>query len=1043
MAYQESKGGEITISAFEQGIQPSPHKGIANLQNVNISTESGEVMASFARVQDSMTSTATGTGTLSYVDTSHVALSIANSNNLFKGQWIVVTNSSNTTQLPNGTYYVPLTSGANFQLSNYYNTVTYTLPVTANYGIVAGGGGGGNGNASQSAGGGGGGGQVKTGTTSLSAGSYTVTVGAGGASGSGTGGTSSAFSVSSSGGSGGGTGGASSGGTSGNGNAGGSGFSAAGGGGGNSSVGGNSGGGGGGAGGNGGNGSSFTSSLSGTYGGGGGGGAYTGTPGTGGTGGGGGGANVANNGSSATTNSGGGGGGGGSSAGGGSGVGGAGGSGIVEISYPTGSIIGATGGTITYVLVSGVSYNVHTFATSGTFVVPTPPAGSPLTGFTTGLTATIQLVAVMGKPVASATESYFNAGISYYRYYILDNQNLVWVYDEANEGISNSWFLPDYQTGWCTNATGIAVLDGFLIVAANSGIYGKSVLLLGGSNTQATTWAKFYDEAPWQTGSNIHTCFVGHQGRLYITDGNYIRSIFPDSTIAITTGTTGTADNVQSLFSFTYDSGQATPTYIIPTAISGSLPFTSDSMLLPVILFTQGIPATTMTNNSLYYVKQRYVSGGVLELQVYKDSSMAEQNNVVLSGTVSAGATTASLTVPWPFLSGTYYSAFFTTGVEYRDVTYTNGSSTISWSGGLVNPTTSTQLVAYGTLDVSGSTGAQYFTTFYPTLAPGDPAGNTKMYVSTPQRLTLPNFEIAQTMGEIGNTILVGCLGAVVYPWNQTSNLPSSLINLPESNCVGILTVNQMAYLQAGNKGNIYITDGGTASLVMKVPDYCAGIPGSPSTYVEPSFSWGGFMYLRGRVYFSIQDQTATKAGNCGGVWSFVPTQNLYIGQDTGLALRLENQNSYNTYNGMANILIPKVVQNTSAPLYFSAWFSSVSSPAYGIDASTQGTNANFVGIIETDLMPIGSMLAKKTMKQLEYKVVSPLLSGETVSFQYRTDGTSAWASSGTLVPDLSALSGYYPADFQQAQYMQLRITLTPTTSTTGSFVRLLEILAR
>jgi hypothetical protein len=145
----------------------------------------------------------------------------------------------------------------------------------------------------------------------------------------------------------------------------------------------------------------------------------------------------------------------------------------------------------------------------------------------------------------------------------------------------------------------------------------------------------------------------------------------------------------------------------------------------------------------------------------------------------------------------------------------------------------------------------------------------------------------------------------------------------------------------------------------------------------------------------------------------------------------------------MANILIPKVVQNTSAPLYFSAWFSSVSSPAYGIDASTQGTNANFVGIIETDLMPIGSMLAKKTMKQLEYKVVSPLLSGETVSFQYRTDGTSAWASSGTLVPDLSALSGYYPADFQQAQYMQLRITLTPTTSTTGSFVRLLEILAR
>jgi hypothetical protein len=974
MAYQESKGGEITISAFEQGIQPSPHKGIANLQNVNISTESGEVMASFARVQDSMTSTATGTGTLSYVDTSHVALSIANSNNLFKGQWIVVTNSSNTTQLPNGTYYVPLTSGANFQLSNYYNTVTYTLPVTANYGIVAGGGGGGNGNASQSAGGGGGGGQVKTGTTSLSAGSYTVTVGAGGASGSGTGGTSSAFSVSSSGGSGGGTGGASSGGTSGNGNAGGSGFSAAGGGGGNSSVGGNSGGGGGGAGGNGGNGSSFTSSLSGTYGGGGGGGAYTGTPGTGGTGGGGGGANVANNGSSATTNSGGGGGGGGSSAGGGSGVGGAGGSGIVEISYPTGSIIGATGGTITYVLVSGVSYNVHTFATSGTFVVPTPPAGSPLTGFTTGLTATIQLVAVMGKPVASATESYFNAGISYYRYYILDNQNLVWVYDTQNETLYSpsdnvNWFLPDTSTTWCTNATGIAVISGFLIAAASTGISGKPVVLLGNTDSTTTTWVPFSNVNRWNGSaggtSAIHSCFVGHQGRVYITDASYIAEIFPDATLA---DPANTADNVQTLCSWTTS---ANPLQGTISVISGTTPTTSDGARLPVVFFTSSVgtlPAS-ITAGTVYYVA---MLGDNVSFQVYSTS--------------------------------------------------TGGSA----------------------LDIeTGASGIQYFNSFWPIATASSYSGTTPTYVFTPQRLTLPNFEVAQCMGEIGNTLLVGCQRTVVYPWNQTANLPSSLINLPEGNCVGILTVNQMAYLQAGNKGNIYITDGGTASLVMKVPDYCAGIPGSPSTYVEPSFSWGGFMYLRGRVYFSIQDQTATKAGNCGGVWSFVPTQNLYIGQDTGLALRLENQNSYNTYNGMANILIPKVVQNTSAPLYFSAWFSSVSSPAYGIDASTQGTNANFVGIIETDLMPIGSMLAKKTMKQLEYKVVSPLLSGETVSFQYRTDGTSAWASSGTLVPDLSALSGYYPADFQQAQYMQLRITLTPTTSTTGSFVRLLEILAR
>jgi hypothetical protein len=163
MAYQiDQDTRDITIAGFEQGIQPSPHKGIANIQGANISTETGEVMASFNRVLDTMTNS-TATGTLSYVSTDHVSLSIANTNNLFKGQWIVVTNSSNTSQLPNGTYYVPLSTGANFELSNYYND-GITQPAVTVQAIVVGGGGAGGGavesTGTATAGGGGGGGQV-------------------------------------------------------------------------------------------------------------------------------------------------------------------------------------------------------------------------------------------------------------------------------------------------------------------------------------------------------------------------------------------------------------------------------------------------------------------------------------------------------------------------------------------------------------------------------------------------------------------------------------------------------------------------------------------------------------------------------------------------------------------------------------------------------------------------------------------------------------------------------------------------------------------
>ncbi len=344
----------------------------------------------------------------------------------------------------------------------------------------------------------------------------------------------------------------------------------------------------------------------------------------------------------------------------------------------------------------------------------------------------------------------------------------------------------------------------------------------------------------------------------------------------------------------------------------------------------------------------------------------------------------------------------------------------------------------------NGAIGNQFYNTFYPYGEAG-PGATHATAVQTTQRLNLPTFEIAQCIAEIGNTILIGCKGNVVYPWNQTDATPSSIISLPEANVVSILTVNQMAYMFAGNQGNVYITDGSVASLVINVPDYVAGVPASPGTYIESTYTWGGVMYLRGRVYFSLLDQSATKAGNCGGIWSFVPTQNLYIGQDTGLALRLEAQNSYNTYNGYATLLIPNEVQTGKFPLYWSAWNSSVTSPTYGIDYSTGGTNASFPCIIETDAVPVGTLLNQRTLQQIEYKLGAPLDTNATVTAQYRVNITDAWTNCNTFITDSSKLSGYAQANFQKLQWLQLRFILTPITSTADSntFIRFREIRVR
>lgn len=1085
MAFRSEKnsGGtnDIVFYDFEKGISASPHEGTANLQNVNLSTEMGEVINSFPRVQDSMTQTSS-TGTLTFADSSHVNLNIAGTNNLFKGNWITVSASSNTTQLPNGVYYVPPSTGSTFQLQRYYSAAVTATTVSVSALLVGGGGGGGNYSIGSTSGGGGGGGQVSPVTVAgiLSGVNYSIGVGTGGGVGTTTsagsigGGSSFGGNTANGGGGGGSTDGSSTThnattGAGGGGGGGGYGFgsgaglgaagspgfaggngntvpgngnrSGAGGGGGAGSIGTNSSDNGSSStGGNGGTGVSNSLSGSSVSYGGGGGGNGNGSSAIQGTGNGGGG-----NGMVAGTNGTGGGGGGNA----------AGGSGIVIISAPIGTITSATGGTHT---TSGGN-DIWTFTTSGVWVPTIANTAAPtnqVTGLTSGLTATIQLTATMGKPIAKAIETYFLTGTAYTRYYILDNQNLVWVYDSQNETTYSTsdnvgWFLPDYQTGWCTNATGVAVIDGFLVVAAQSGIYGKSVVQLGAINTQTSNWVVFYDNYPWQSGSNAaHFCYVGHQGRLYITDGNYIRSVFPDSTLAQTVNGTiavTTGDNVQSLASWIVDSsqsGQVVPnSFIIPSVVSGDLPFTSDQSFLPVIFFAQGILPAAINTNQVYFLKQRFITAGVYDFQVYSDTTMSEQNSIGMTETLSSGAQTALLSAAWTHPTGYYPTTFFETGsvTQTINVFFTNGSTAIIWTIPLTNATTTANIDVFGTLDMStGAVGTQYYSTFYPTLSAADPNGNTPSYVSTPQRLTLPNFEISTCIAEVGNITLVGCKGNVVYPWDQTSNLPSTIIPLPEAEVAFIVTVNQVGYIGAGHKGNLYLTDGSVAAPVISVPDYVAGIPGTPSTYVEPYFTFTDSMYLRGRVYFGLIDQTATKAGNAGGIWSFIPSQNVFLEQDTGLALRLENQNSYGTYNGAASILIPKANQATVGAQYFSGWYSDITTPTYGIDA-TSATTLAIPTVIETDGVALGTFFEKQTFQQVMYKMATPLQTGETIAVNYRTNLTDAWQSMGTAKTETNTVSGYWDNNFQKVQWVQFQIILTPTTG--SSFIRFVELRLR
>jgi hypothetical protein len=309
------------------------------------------------------------------------------------------------------------------------------------------------------------------------------------------------------------------------------------------------------------------------------------------------------------------------------------------------------------------------------------------------------------------------------------------------------------------------------------------------------------------------------------------------------------------------------------------------------------------------------------------------------------------------------------TGISANTVYYvTNGTNSVY---SLQSGTFSISATVGGSaISLSGTPGGtQYFNSFHPGVA--------STFVFNPQACTInsgtPN-ETAISLAELGNTLIIGTTGNTLYQWDEISPTWTNFIPLAESNSTFLLTVNNIVLIFAGTKGNIYVTSGSAASGVLTVPDYLAGIPGTPNSYIEPIYVFGQAIFIRGRVFFSIQDQTASKAGNCGGIYSFVPSfYNSLTGQDVGLALRMENENSYGTFNGLANVLLASQNQSVIGAQYWAAWTSDINTPTYGIDSAAAFPTAT--AIIETDTLNSGTMLNKKSFAQQEYKLAAPLSS--------------------------------------------------------------------
>lgn len=278
--------------------------------------------------------------------------------------------------------------------------------------------------------------------------------------------------------------------------------------------------------------------------------------------------------------------------------------------------------------------------------------------------------------------------------------------------------------------------------------------------------------------------------------------------------------------------------------------------------------------------------------------------------------------------------------------------------------------------------------------------------------LNLPPYEQAQSLAESGQQLLVGGSLNAIYPWDRLSTSFAYPLFLGDTFIDRMVTVNTNVYVFPGgatSRGRIYVTNGSQVDLFFKVPDYITGED-------EPYFLWGDAIFHRNNLIFGFFMKkngggfvTANVIdGSTSQVWAIDLKTNAFRG--------LSRMDAPSVI-GRANVLMP-ALQTSPGFSYLVAYEDSQGGTSSAIEYSgtTAGTG-RFV--LNTDLIPIGTFINKKTFSEVEFKLRKPLESGESISIVPIVDNVFGTDLSFTTNATAGTISDVAPVNFEKAQWLK------------------------
>ena len=423
--------------------------------------------------------------------------------------------------------------------------------------------------------------------------------------------------------------------------------------------------------------------------------------------------------------------------------------------------------------------------------------------------------------------------------------------------------------------------------------------------------------------------------------------------------------------------------------------------------------------------------------------------NLTFTGVDSTAATVSPI---WPYPTGTYN--IVTPIGDNIPATFNYNSSTVTiqnpsgltfaptgtYQVNIINPTAASTQAPYKTW-ISQSDGGLYFCNgnaigsilINPTSTSNFNPGIFQTYTVSYSIISM--VDLINSVVDI--TDLRGQLqfaqANLLYGWDYVSTSPTSAIPVG-SYISSIINILNNVYLFAGQKGNIYVSNGSSAQLLYKIPDYISGV-------IDPVWSWGMNMQKRGKLWFQAMAQNTAGTNLLAGVFSLDVSSTLVTDVETSGAFNMESQNSYGlipTAGALANgVLMDADPSSNGQNSYYSAY--STGATTGGIDFNDTTLWQNNEPVIETDIIPIGNYLIKKTLGSMEFKLDRPMVAGESISLYWRPSLSSSYVSVPLIDTSTTLLSNYAITAINQAQWAQFKATFVSAASS-PSFLPLREI---